>query len=232
MYFVKLKYGFFMKIKQLFCILLIFIGLLSTGFSETLGNVPIDFCGTYLPEDYIKFLEKYKSHEKALNEISKTHYDALILSGQKCLSTKKYTDGYEIKGSDFNNWKFLDEKSEKIIMDENNFRYIRISEVQNYNGYKVIANYIAHKLLFFFESKDLSVENGFLKVKDNLYQIILEPTYSDDKPSLFLYTAENHKRYFLKIKDNRLQIFLAARNPEFHMQFDSTDEIVYDKTMK
>lgn len=221
-----------MKIKQLFCILLIFIGLLSTGFSETLGNVPVDFCGTYLPEDYIKFLEKYKSHEKALNEIAKTHYDALILSGQKCLSTKKYTDGYEIKGSDFNNWKFLDEKSEKIIMDENNFRYIRISEVQNYNGYKVIANYIAHKLLFFFESKDLSVENNFLKVKSNLYQIILEPTYSDDKPSLFLYTTENHKRYFLKIKDNRLQIFLATRNPEFHMQFDSTDEIVYEKTIK
>ena len=76
------------------------------------------------------------------------------------------------------------------------------------------------------------MENGFLKVKDNLYQIILEPTYSDDKPSLFLYTSENHKRYFLKIKDNRLQIFLAARNPEFHMQFDSTDEIVYDKTIK
>lgn len=76
------------------------------------------------------------------------------------------------------------------------------------------------------------VENGFLKVKSNLYQIILEPTYSDDKLSLFLYTAENHKRYFLKIKDNRLQIFLATRNPEFHMQFDSTDEIVYEKTIK
>ncbi len=27
-----------MKIKQLFCILLIFIGLLSAGFSEALGN--------------------------------------------------------------------------------------------------------------------------------------------------------------------------------------------------
>lgn len=152
-----------MKIKQLFCILLIFIGLLSTGFSETLGNVPVDFCGTYLPEDYIKFLEKYKSHEKALNEIAKTHYDALILSGQKCLSTKKYTDGYEIKGSDFNNWKFLDEKSEKIIMDENNFRYIRISEVQNYNGYKVIANYIAHKLLFFLNQRIFQWKTIFLR---------------------------------------------------------------------
>lgn len=220
-----------MNIKNILCVILIFIRIFSLGFSETLTNVPVEFCGTYLPEDYIQFLKKYRSHEKSLNEISKTHYDALILGEQKCLSTKKYTDGYEIKGSDFKNWHFLREGAEKVIIDENGFRYARISEVHNYNGYKEIANYIAHDLLKLFEDESFSIENDFLKVKKDLYQIVLEPTYSDDEPSLFLYKAESHDRYFLKIEDQRIWIFLAKRNPEFHMEFDSTDEMVYEKTI-
>ena len=224
-----------LKMRNKFFISLLFLltvyvfgtdGYYSDPYDLTDLNIQEDFVGTYLPVDYEKSLLESKSHQVALNTIksNQDEYTVLFLKQSHCHSDQWYSDGFNVKKNLVEEWTFVTRDEDKIVIDQNGYEYRKISE--NSYDYKAIYDYILNNLLEDYISRELKLENHHIVIKNQSYWLILESSYTEKYVSAFLDGPDS--RFFIIISGNDLKLVKAKRSDDFFMQFDPTDEIIYE----
>ena len=212
--------------KKILCLinLLILCNLYANGYYDyNLENtdIPEEYTGTYLPVEYELLLEKYQSHNKALREVKRNQYTVLFLTKEICRSDLGYTDGFAIKKEFVLKWQFLEDAGEKFILDENGFKYHKISDKPG--DYIKISNYIMNILLNDFCNDDLKFQDDYLLIKNIQYKFRLEPNYTDKNISFGVFNG----KYYIVIIDSDVLKFVGSEKSLF-MSFEPNDEIFYE----
>ena len=202
---------------------LVLINVYSQSYNLEELNISEEYIGTYLPIDYMKLLDQYKSHEKAMNELRNTHYTVLMPTEDRIYSDIRYQDRYAAKLQNVKKWEFKTENEIQIIRDENGYEYEKISDKPF--AYIAIANYILNALFSDYVSKDFRINENYLIINNENYKLHLNPSYTPEEISVFL---QNKTPYFIRFSEGKLQLVKGKQNESFCMQFDPTDEVVYE----
>lgn len=212
--------------KIIFLLTLFFLVLISV-YSQSYNleelNISEEYNGTYLPVDYMNLLKQYKSHEKAMNELRNTHYTVLMPSGDRIYSDLRYQDRYAVKLQNVKKWEFKTQNETQIIKDENGYEYKKISDKPF--AYIAIANYILNALFSDYVSKDFRINENYLIINNENYKLYLNPSYTPKDISVFL---QNKTPYFIRFSEEKLKLVKGKQNEDFCMQFDPTEEVVYE----
>lgn len=211
-----------MKKKLIFYTLIFSILINTYAVSYTLEelNISEEYIGTYLPVDYQILLNQFKSHEKAMDELRRTHYTVIMPTKEGCYSDLRYLDRFCIESEIIKQWKF---KNLNTIIDENGHEYKKISNKSF--SYKAIANYTLTSLFSDYISDTFKIIENYLIINNESYKLHLNPSYTSDDVAVFL---QNKTPYFIRFKNKKLQLVKGKVNDEFCMQFDPTDEVIYE----
>ena len=108
-----------------------------------IGN---EYVGVYLPIEYINGIRENKSHSQTIHAINNNYHNYLIVERNKISSNLKWHDRYAIDKKEVNQFQYINEKDEKIIIDDKNNRY-KIISVDIKNANDIIEKYIANIIL-------------------------------------------------------------------------------------
>ena len=212
--------------KKILLLCLLFCLMVFSVFADdyTLHDVPTDYLGVYIPVDYEILLRKYKSHTKAVMEIDSTHYDVLVLFDDVCHSSVQFDDGYAVLPENYEKWIFESEGKEKFIIDENGYKYRRLSEVPSEGE---VANYVLRTILEEYNDKNVKIEENRLKLRGQTYEFQLEVVMSENYGSIILWSRKNSKRYWIIAEEDGFKLVEAERNPNDKWVYEPTGKVIY-----
>lgn len=217
-----------MKMKKvlLFIVSLFFLQQLFAGEEHKLSKVPKDFLGTYIPVQLENLTNEYMNYQKALNVIAETNYDILSLREDICYTQERFYDGYAVKADDFKNWMFINKGEDKLIIDENNNTYRRLTKNVGEEGYAAFSERI---LSIIFQdavhNKNISIKGEEVTIYGKKYTLNLDCLYIND--DFALYMDDEKGRCILKIEGLGAKIYRVVPG-EMKWEFKCSDEVLQE----
>ena len=192
-------------------------------------NVEIseEFVGVYLPIEYIENISKNKNHSQAIHSENAKYHNLLNVKNNIIYSDVKWHDGYAIKKIDNDNFKYLIEKNEHIIVDNNGYSYKMISK-DTINAYNVIDEYIIKIILnnLILQNK-IQLVGNIIVINGKQFEVCLDDMFFPKDNSLILFNREDKLYIGLKIIDKQYVFYKIISDSEGPRSINS-DEIVFE----
>ena len=165
--------------KKIFFPLLVFLIVINVSAQVSdnyhIDNIEEKHIGVYLPINFVESLENTKNFtismriNKDINIIQyqRLYHDILIVDKDRnsIWSNVGFHDGYAIPANEAENYKFIDNGPETTIIDDNGYKYMRISrDIEN--AYTNAENYIGNIVL-----KELIGREKIL-LKENIINVL------------------------------------------------------------
>jgi hypothetical protein len=196
-----------------------------------------NFLGIYLPIIFIESLKNTKnySYSMSLNNDGNRRnlYHHILIVIKNIIRSETFFDGSIIKAQEVQNFEFIENNQNMIIIDDKGFQYLKISnEIENINSRRVYENIIGNFIsnIIFEEliknEKIIIFEDLFYIIELNAFYKIGLDFYFDDSINIALRNLSG-ELFVLRTSNGRYTAYKTKGN-YLMTNWEITDEIEFD----
>lgn len=196
---------------------------------EYIFEVPEKYTGTYIPATFYDYFESTLDFENAKNSPVKGFHDVLFMYDNCCRSDAKFHDSYSITAGEFKDYKFIENKDDVYLLDNNGFLYKRFSKDI---AYKVYDDYVFDKVFNCIKDReDVSVSatdpdaggDKYISINGKSFFIMFDTIFCNDEDvNIWLRCKEDWGWYGIKLHGISATIYKAESTDS---SVDITDEV-------
>jgi len=194
-------------------------------------NVP-DFednkIGTYIPVPFIEELEKTNNYLQAMLINNNRYYDVICINKNIVYSNLLFHDQYAIRPDIAATFIFNDNNGKMELMDQNGFKYIKISENINYSRVfqLYVNNHFINILNRFNQSIIQYTENGFIFNGESWIININARLYPRNNCNFMFYNSRNREYIGIHNNRNELIFYNLVQDENNYLAYKNNEVII------
>jgi len=197
--------------------------------SEFYVEIEDAYLGLYLPMEYCNYLKLTRNHSLSMHSENASYHSFLNVKKNIIYSDLQWHDGYAIKRSEVDNFRFEIIDGNSTIVDSSGNKYNRIaihseSIYQTLNSY--IANIVFEPLII---NSSISLQDGKVEIDGMQFSISLDDMFFPKNCNLILYNKDAEIIIGLIISDNNYNFYRIIPGDE-EIGYKLTNEIIFQLT--